>query len=49
MEDAIALDCWPAPEIAENVNTSELGDLGLTDAEEDAIVEFLETLTDDFF
>ena len=49
MEDAIALDCWPAPEIAENVNTSDLGDLGLTDAEEDAIVDFLETLTDDFF
>jgi cytochrome c peroxidase len=49
MEDAIALGCWPAPEIAANVNTSELGDLGLTDAEEDAIVEFLETLTDDFF
>lgn len=49
MEDAIAMDCWPAPEIAENVNTSELGDLGLTDEEEDAIVAFLETLTDNFF
>jgi cytochrome c peroxidase len=49
MEDAIALDCWPAPEIADNVNRSELGDLGLTDEEEDAIVAFLETLTDDFF
>jgi cytochrome c peroxidase len=49
MEDAIALDCWPAPETADNVNTSELGALGLTDEEEDAIVAFLETLTDDFF
>jgi cytochrome c peroxidase len=49
MEDAIALDCWPAPEVADNVNRSELGDLGLTDAEENAIVAFLETLTDDFF
>ncbi len=49
MEDAIAQDCWPAPEIAENVNRDELGDLGLTDEEEDAIVAFLETLTDDFF
>jgi len=49
MEDALALGCWPAPEIADNVNTSELGDLGLTDEEEDAIVAFLETLTDDFF
>lgn len=49
MEDAIALGCWPAPEIADNVNRSELGDLGLTDEEEDAIVAFLEALTDDFF
>jgi cytochrome c peroxidase len=49
MEDAKAQGCWPAPEIADNVNTSELGDLGLTDEEEDAIVAFLETLTDDFF
>jgi hypothetical protein len=46
MEDAIALGCWPAPEIAGNVNTSELGDLGLTDEEEDAIVAFLEALND---
>ena len=49
MEDAIAGGCWPAPEIADNVNRDELGDLGLTDEEEDAIVAFLETLTDDFF
>ena len=49
MEDAMAQGCWPAPEIADNVNTSELGDLGLSDAEEDAIVAFLETLTDDVF
>ena len=49
MDDAIALGCWPAPEIAENVNTEELGDLGLTDEEEDAIVAFMETLTDDYF
>ena len=49
MEDALAQGCWPAPEIAENVNRDELGDLGLTDEEEDAIVAFLEMLTDDFF
>ena len=46
MEDAIAQDCWPAPEVAENVNRDELGDLGLTDEEEDAIVAFMEALTD---
>ena len=48
--EAQALDagCWPAPEVAENVNTAELGDLGLTEDEEDAIVAFLKTLTDEF-
>jgi cytochrome c peroxidase len=39
---------WPAPEVPQNVNTDELGDLGLTNAEEDAIVAFMETLTDGF-
>jgi cytochrome c peroxidase len=46
--DAIAMDCWPEPEVAENVNTSELGDLGLSDSEEHAIVAFLKTLSDGF-
>lgn len=39
---------WPAPEVDMNINTDELGDLGLTDAEEDAIVAFMETLTDGY-
>jgi len=39
---------WPAPEVAENVNTEELGNLGLTDQEEDAIVAFMETLSDGY-
>lgn len=38
--------CWPAPEVAENVNTDELGDLGLTMEEEAAVVAFLKTLSD---
>ncbi len=38
---------WPAPEVSENVNMDELGDLGLSDDEEDAIVAFMETLTDE--
>jgi cytochrome c peroxidase len=37
---------WPPPEVPINVNTDELGDLGLTDEEEDAIVAFLKTLSD---
>jgi cytochrome c peroxidase len=39
---------WPAPEIVENVNTSELGNLGLTPAEEAAIVAFMRTLSDGY-
>lgn len=37
---------WPPPEIKENVNTEELGDLGLTPDEEDLIVIFMKTLSD---
>ncbi|RIJ48694.1 cytochrome C [Maribellus luteus] len=39
---------WPAPEVAQNVNTNELGNLGLTGEEEDAIVAFLLTLSDGY-
>jgi cytochrome c peroxidase len=43
---ALANNCWPLPEIALNMNTKELGNLGLSDAEEEAIVAFLMTLSD---
>ncbi len=46
--EALAANCWPAPEVAENVNTAELGDLGLTLEEEQAIVAFLRTLSDGY-
>jgi cytochrome c peroxidase len=39
---------WPEPEVADNVNTDELGDLGLTKQEEGAIVEFMKTLSDGY-
>jgi cytochrome c peroxidase len=39
---------WPPPEVAENVNTDELGDLGLTNMEEDLIVVFMGTLSDGY-
>ena len=48
VEDALAQDCWPAPEVAANVNTKELGNLNLTDAQEDAIVAFMRTLSDGY-
>ncbi len=38
---------WPETEVPNNVNDSELGNLGLTKDEEKAIVSFLKTLTDD--
>jgi len=37
---------WPPPEVAANVNDTEMGNLGLTGDEEDAIVDFMKTLTD---
>lgn len=46
--DALAQDCWPAPEVAENVNTEELGDLGLSARQERAIVAFMKTLSDGY-
>ncbi len=46
--EALAANCWPAPEVAMNVNTDELGNLGLTRAEERAIVAFLKTLNDGY-
>jgi len=42
------VESWPPPEVAQNVNTDELGNLGLTDAEEDAIVAFMKTLSDGY-
>jgi cytochrome c peroxidase len=39
---------WPPAEVPQNVNISELGNLGLTGSEEAAIVAFLETLSDGF-
>lgn len=42
------IDCWPSPEVPENVNREELGNLGLTPSEERAIVAFLRTLSDGY-
>jgi cytochrome c peroxidase len=42
------LTCWPEPEYPATLNTTQLGNLGLTSAEEADIVAFLQTLTDGF-
>ncbi len=47
-EEALAANCWPAPEVFDTVNHDELGDLGLTPEEEAAIVAFLRTLSDGY-
>ena len=44
----VALEHWPAPEVAQNMNTRELGNLGLTASEEADLVAFLKTLTDGY-
>jgi cytochrome c peroxidase len=40
--------CWPAPEDSTNLNKRQLGNLKLTDQEEDALVSFLKSLTDGY-
>ena len=39
---------WPPPEYPDTVNTDELGNLGLSDNDEDALVEFMKTLSDGY-
>lgn len=41
-------EAFGRPDVEENVNHEELGNLGLTDAEEDDVVAFLETLSDGY-
>jgi cytochrome c peroxidase len=41
------VDCWPEPEVPQNVDMT-IGNLGLTDEEENQIVKFLQTLNDGF-
>ena len=42
------IDCWPPAEVGQNINDEELGNLDLTDQEEDDIVVFLQTLSDGY-
>jgi cytochrome c peroxidase len=39
---------WPAPEYPDTVNTDELGNLGLSDKEEAALIKFMKTLSDGY-
>ncbi|RKH47494.1 cytochrome-c peroxidase [Corallococcus sicarius] len=42
------VDCWPVPEVGQNINTREMGDLKLNPQEEQAIVAFMRTLSDGY-
>ncbi|RDH83141.1 MAG: methylamine utilization protein MauG [endosymbiont of Galathealinum brachiosum] len=44
----VASEGWANAEVPVNVNNGELGNLGLTDAEEADVVAFLKTLTDNY-
>jgi len=46
-DTGVGVTCWPAPEVAAN-ETTLIGKLGLTDADEADIVAFLGTLTDGY-
>jgi cytochrome c peroxidase len=41
-----AFGCWPAPEYPQNMDTRQMGNLGLTRAEVDAIVAYMSAMTD---
>ena len=41
-----AVDCWPAPEVAQNINAVDMGNLQLVPEEGMALVAFLKTLSD---
>jgi hypothetical protein len=41
------VNCWPMPEVPNNIDMT-IGNLGLSGAEEDQVVAFLQTLSDGF-
>lgn len=45
-DEAQKQNCWPKPEIAENMNTEELGNLKLSTQDQKDLIAFLRTLTD---
>jgi cytochrome c peroxidase len=45
--EALQKGCWPQSEVRRNLNTEEMGKLGLTEQEVDDIVAFMQTLNDE--
>lgn len=46
---ALANDCWPVPEVEDNKDINKMGDLGLTEVQEDAVVTFMLIMSDGYF
>lgn len=46
---AMANDCWPAPEVEANLEVARMGNLGMTEAEEDALVVWMEAMSDGYW
>ncbi len=46
--ESLAKKCWAIPEVAQNVNFDEMGNLKLSQRDIDDLVAFLETLTDGY-
>jgi cytochrome c peroxidase len=44
----VVAEGWALPEVAETVNSDELGNLGLSGKDEEALVKFMKTLTDGY-
>jgi cytochrome c peroxidase len=48
-QPSFGVNCWRAPEVNQNVNRDDLGNLRLTLTEERALVAYLRTLSDGFY
>ncbi|MGE5154727.1 MAG: cytochrome C, partial [Bdellovibrio bacteriovorus] len=46
---AMASDCWPAPEVEANLEVARMGNLGMTEEEEDALVVWMEAMSDGYW
>ncbi|NBO66361.1 MAG: cytochrome C [Acidobacteria bacterium] len=46
IDTAERLGCWPEPEVSQNLNKTELGNLGLNNQDQADLVAFLKTLSD---
>lgn len=45
---ALANDCWPKAEVSKNIETAGIGNLGLTDYDEWALVAFMQAFSDGY-